>query len=441
MKLPARSEFLPEILALQEERPSPLPRFVLWSILALLGALAVWTSVGRLDVVAIAEGRLVPKSQLRIVQPAEGGVMRELLVKEGERVRAGQVLARMDVRATDADAATAHNEAALRRLQLGRIDAELAGAKLAARPEDPPRLFAQVEAQREARAHAHEASLAEQRTVIARARRDMQAAQETQAKLAGALPVLIEQQQAFEKLARDGYAGKLMLAQRSRERLEAEQDLRAQEHRVEGARATIEQGERRIAQIAASYRAQLQGERVEAETQLARLEQELEKLGHRQRLAELRAPAAGVVKDLATHTAGAVLAPGTVLMTLVPEGEALIAEVWLANQDAGFVASGQSAKLKLATYPFQRYGMLDARVVRISADSTERPGDAAKSGGSYAYRAQLEPLTQELRLGEARHALLPGMQLTAEIKLGDRSVLEYLLSPIQKITAEAGRER
>src|SRR5258705_3180438 len=137
MKLPARSEFLPEILALQEERPSPLPRFVLWSILALLGALAVWTCVGRLDVVAIAEGRLVPKSQLRIVQPAEGGVMRELLVKEGERVRAGQVLARMDVRATDADAATAHNEAALRRLQLGRIDAELAGAKLAARPEDP----------------------------------------------------------------------------------------------------------------------------------------------------------------------------------------------------------------------------------------------------------------------------------------------------------------
>src|SRR5258706_298046 len=216
MKLPARSEFLPEILALQEERPSPLPRFVLWSILALLGA--------------------------------------------------------------------------------------------------------QVEAQREARAHAHEASLAEQRTVIARARRDMQAARETQAKLAGALPVLIEQQQAFEKLARDGYAGKLMLAQRSRERLEAEQDLRAQEHRVEGARATIEQGERRIAQIAASYRAQLQGERVEAETQLARLEQELEKLGHRQRLAELRAPAAGLGKDPATHTPGAVLAPRPQLFTLLPGG-------------------------------------------------------------------------------------------------------------------------
>ncbi len=148
-----------------------------------------------------------------------------------------------------------------------------------------------------------------------------------------------------------------------------------------------------------------------------------------------------MVKDLATHTPGAVLSPGTVLLTLVPDGEALVAEVWLANRDAGFVAGGQSAKLKLASFPFQRYGMLDARVARVSADSTERGGDGAKGAAVYAYRAQLEPLTQELRLGEARHALLPGMQLTAEIKLAERTVLEYLLSPVQKIAAEAGRER
>jgi membrane fusion protein, hemolysin D len=443
-----RAAFLPALLQLQEEMPSPLPRAVLWIVAALAGTLVLWAAFGRLDVVAVAEGRLVPKSQLRIVQPAEGGVMHELLVKEGERVRAGQVLARMDVRAAEADAATARNEIALRRLQLRRVDAELAGVRLEALAEDPPRLHLQVEAQRAARAQAHEASLAEQRTVVARARREMQAALETQAKLSGSLPVLVEQEQAFARLARDGYAGKLMLSQRSRERHEAEQDLRAQEHRVEGARATMEQGARREAQIAAAYRAQLQGERVEAESQLARLEQELEKLSHRQRLAELRAPADGVVKDLATQTPGAVLAPGTVLMTMVPDGEALVAEVWLANQDAGFVAGGQSAKLKLASYPFQRYGMLDARVARVSADSTERTGNAGSGAdgakapaGAYAYRAQLEPLAQELRLGEARHALLPGMQLTAEIKLAERTVLEYILSPVQKVAAEAGRER
>src|SRR5260221_1459715 len=113
---------------------------------------------------------------------------------------------------------------------------------------DSARLFAQLEAQREARAHAHEASLAEQRSVIARARLEMHAALETRTKLAGALPVLVEQERAFERLAREGYAGKLMLAQRSRERLQAGPGLRAHEHRPAEAPATIEPGERRIAQ-------------------------------------------------------------------------------------------------------------------------------------------------------------------------------------------------
>lgn len=147
-----RLEFLPAILQLQEQAPSPLPRVVLWTLFALIGALMLWASFGKLDVVAVAQGRLVPKFQLRIVQPAEGGVMRELLVKEGERVHAGQVLARMDARATEADAATAQNEIALRQLQLRRIDAELGGARLLVLRRDSPRLHAQVEAQREARA-------------------------------------------------------------------------------------------------------------------------------------------------------------------------------------------------------------------------------------------------------------------------------------------------
>jgi len=440
-----RAEFLPSILQLQEQAPSPLPRLVLWIVLALVLALALWAALGRVDVIAVADGRLVPRSQLRIVQPAEGGVMRELLAREGERVRAGQVLARMDTRAADADAATLGNETALRRLQLRRIDAELRGTTLVAQLDDPPRLYAQVEAQREARVRAHEASLAEERSVIARARREMQAAQETRAKLAGALPVLVEQEEAFAKLAKDGFAGKLMLSQRSRERLEAEQDLRAQEHRVESARATLEQGERRMAQIAAAWRAQLQAERVEAEAQLARQTQELDKLRHRQALAELRAPADGIVKDLATHTPGAVLSPGTVLLTLVPEREALVAEVWLANHDAGFIAAGQPARLKLASFPFQKYGMVEARVLRVSADSTdrvaERGGEPARPGATFAYRAQLELIDQEVRLGEIRHALLPGMQLSAEIKLADRAIFEYLLSPLRKVAQEAGRER
>jgi len=436
---PARQEFLPAAL-LDDELPSPLPRAVLWSVILLVAALCLWAALGRLDTVAVAPGRLVPRTQLKIVQPAEGGVLREILVAEGERVRAGQVLGRMDVRLAQADAAALEADLALRELQLRRIDAELAGAPLARDGTAPEALYAQVEAQRDARVQAYQNSLAEERAVIAKARREMQAAQETRAKLEGSLPLLVEQERAFERLAKEGYAGRLMSSQRRRERLELEQDLRAQEYRVESARAAMEQAERRMAQIGANYRAQLRTEKIDAERERSRLAQELAKLHHREGLAELRAPVDGVVKDLATHTAGSVLAPGAVLMTVVPEGDALLAEVWLQNEDAGFVRAGQAARIKLAGFPFQRYGMLDGRVLRVSADASERAGSEPERG-VLAYRALVELERQELRAADAVHALMAGMQLTAEIRLGERTVLEYLLSPVQKVAAEAGRER
>ena len=128
------------------ESPSPLARVVLWIIAGLVAALIAWMSVSRIDVVAVADGRLVPRAQLKIVQPAEGGVLREILVKEGDRVSAGQVLGRMDVRAAEADSAALEGELALRVLQLRRIEAELGGAKLALHPGERGEQFAQVEA-------------------------------------------------------------------------------------------------------------------------------------------------------------------------------------------------------------------------------------------------------------------------------------------------------
>ncbi len=415
--------------------PSPLARVVLWTVVALVASFGIWAVLGRLDVVAVADGRLVPRSQLKIVQPAEGGVLREILVSEGSHVRAGEVVARMDMRLAQADSLALETELQLRELQLRRVDAELRGERLSRGGSDA--LYEQVEAQRDARVRAHENALAEERAVIARAKRDMSAAQETRTKLSGALPMLVEQEQAFQRLAAEGFAGKLMLRQRSRERLEAEQDLRAQEHRVESARATIEQAERRMSQLTANYRAQLRTEHLEAERERSRLSQELEKLRHRQGMAELRAPANGVVKDLATQSVGAVLAPGAVLMTLVPEGEALLAEVWLRNEDSGFVREGQRARVKVASFPFQRYGMVEGTVLRISADASER-AEARRAASTLAYRALLELDAQELK---GAGALLAGMQVSAEVRLAERSILDYVLSPVQKVAAEAGRER
>ena len=242
-------------------------------------ALLVWAAFGKLDIVAVAEGRLVPSSYLQIVQPPEAGTLREILVREGERVAAGQLLMRMDPKLADADLSVVRQEFALRRLQLRRIDAELGGGALAQEEGDPPKLYAEVAAQWAANRRALEDALAQERTVLERARQNYAAAAEIKSKLEQTLPHYRAQEQAFAKLAREGYAGALVAQEKERDRIEKEQDLRSQEHAIQSAEATMAQSERKLVQIQSEYRQRLQAERVEASAQAQRLEQELAQAG------------------------------------------------------------------------------------------------------------------------------------------------------------------
>jgi HlyD family secretion protein len=157
--------------------------------------------------------------------------------------------------------------------------------------------------------------------VLERAQHDVAAAREVRAKLRAVLPHYREQEKAFEKLAKDGFAGRLMYTDKRRERIEKEQDLKSQEFAIAAARAAIAQSEKRLAQLAADYRRALQAERADAAPQVERLGEELAKRRHRQELLDLRAPQTGTVKDLATRTPGTVVAPGTILATIVPAGD------------------------------------------------------------------------------------------------------------------------
>ena len=444
------ADFSPSLLRIQEKPPAPLAGWMVRVLAALLAALLLWAAFGRLDIVAVADGKLVPSSYLKIVQPAEQGIVKAILVKEGEKVGAGQVLIRMDSVLADADAKAIEGEYDNKRLALRRIDAQLAGRALARERGDPPELFAQVSAQQAANVRAFENAVAQERSLIEKARHDLAAAEATKAKLEQVLPHYVEQEKAFEKLTKDGFAGRIMYTDKQRERIEKEQDLRSQQSMIAASRALIEQSEQKMAQLGADYRRQLQTERVEVAAQLDRATQERAKLSHRQALLELRAPHPGIVKDLATHTAGTVAAPGTILMTLVPEGDPLVAEVWVSNQDVGFVRQGQGAKLKLAAFQFQKYGLLEGRVLHVNADATEAPSPNTRSDaltgrdrpmGPLAFRALVELASQDLQTDGRRYALQPGMQVVGEIHLGTRSILEYLLSPIQKAFHEAGRER
>jgi HlyD family secretion protein len=408
----------------------------------------LWAALGELDIVAVAEGKLVPSSYLKIVQPAEQGIVKEILVKEGQAVQAGQVLIRMDAVLAGADVKAIRSEYDNKRLALRRIDAQLTGKRFAAAKDDPAELALQVDAQYAANVRAYENALAQEQSLLEKARNDLAAAQATKTKLEQVLPHYIEQEKAFEKLTNDGFAGRIMYTDKRRERIEKEQDLHTQEFIIRSNQALIQQSEKKTAQITADYRRQLQTERIEAAAQLEKLSQELAKIAHRHELLELRAPQAGIVKDLATHTAGTVASPGTILMTLVPEGDKLVAEVWVSNQDVGFIRPGQDAKLKLVTFQFQKYGMIEGKVLHVNADATEAPSPNVKQDvgrerpmGPLSFRALVDLASQQLSADGERYALQPGMQVAGEIHLGNRTVMEYLLSPVQKAFHEAGRER
>ncbi|MGH8221451.1 MAG: HlyD family type I secretion periplasmic adaptor subunit [Woeseiaceae bacterium] len=444
------ADFAPPLLRVQEKPPAPLAGWMLRLLIALVAGVLVWAVFGQLDIVAVADGKLVPSSYLKIVQPAEQGIVREILVREGELVKEGQVLIRMDAALTEADVGTIRTEFEHKRLALARIDAQLDGRPLARQKGDPPALYARVEAQHRANVRAYENALAQEGSLLEKAQHDLAAARQTRAKLEQVLPHYREQEQAFDKLAKDGFAGRILATDKKRERIEKEQDLRAQEFIIRSNEALIAQSGQKIAQISADYQRQLQTERVEVATQLDKARQELARHQHRQTLLELRAPVEGTVKDLATHTAGTVAAPGTILMTLVPHDETLIAEVWVGNQDVGFVRPGQEVKIKLAPFQFQKYGMVEGAIDQVSADATEAPSANTRSDaltgrdrpmGPLAFRTLVKLKSQHLDAGETRYRLAPGMQVAAEIHLGTRSVLEYVLSPVQKAFHEAGRER
>ena len=440
-------DFLPSLVRLQEAPPSPLGRRVLGTTLIFLLALLLWATFGQLDIIAVAEGKLVPDTYVKIVQPTDSGVVKEILVQEGEEVKTGQVLMRMDTALSDSDLKALTADYKNKHIALRRIDAQLAGEAFMRRADEPAELFAQVFAQYLANRQAYENALAQERSTLEKAKHDVAAAEQVQKKLVQTLPHYREQEAAYEKLTKDGFAGKLMYTDKQRERIEHEQDLRAQESTIAAARSLIAQEERKIAQISADYRRQLQTERVDIASQLEKADQELAKQTHRHEYLELRAPQDGVVKDLATHTIGTVPSPGTILMTLVPKDEKLRAEVWVKNDDIGFVHKALPVTLKLATFTFQKYGMIRGEVAHVSADSADQSAapatqGPAKSGGEpLAYRTLVNLKDQFLEVDGEKLRLAPGMQVSAEIHIGTRTVLEYLLSPVQKAFHEAARER
>lgn len=445
-------DFAPSLLRIQSQPPAPFARVILHLLLILLFMLILWAALGKLDIVATAEGKLIPQTYLKVVQPFEQGLIRDILVSEGEHVKAGQVLMRLDTTVSNADGKAISADYLGKQIDLRRIDAELSNQnEFKHDSNEPLDLYNEALAQFKANRTAYQSALAEEHSIQDKAVSDLAVARQSFTKLSEILPHYRNQAQAYTELARDGYVSQLAATDKEREHIEKEQDLKTQRHIIVSAEATLTSSRRKLEQISAEYRQKLQAERADISGKLDKAQAEVTKQQYRHDLLELKAPQDGIIKDVATHTIGTVISPGTILMTLVPQDEVLKAEVWISNEDVGFIHNGQAAKVKLASYQFQKYGMIDGRVIHLSADSTDntqqgasqfaQPNTKSPNGQPYAYRAIIDLKLQELLVDGVRHTITPGMQVTAEIHLGSRTILEYLLSPVMGAFQEAGRER
>jgi hemolysin D len=439
---PLAHDFRADLLTIQQSPPSNWPRGLMLALVGLVGLLILWAVFAKLDVIATAQGRLVPISFTKVVQPAEAGVVLDILVQDGQAVKAGQVLLRLDARLAQSELGGLSRDVAIKKLSLQRIEAELADTPFVAAIGAPAEVAAQVQAQYRARRQSYQDALSQEIEALNKAKADLLSAQQILSKLRQTVPIYQQSAQAYDKLLKEGFVGEVAANEKKREYVEREQDLKAQEATVQSLQAVIAGGDKKLASIRSNYRSLLENERIDTLTQLNKSGQELDKSTIRSGLLEIKAPNDGIVKDLAVTSKGAVVQAGSLLLNLVPQNEQLQAEVLLSNEDVGFVAQGQKTQIKIAAYPFQKYGLIDGKVSLLSADSADPKQQQQTQQPQLSYRALVSLNEQHLKNPNGEKLLLtPGMLVVAEIHQGRRTVLEYLLSPVMKVGAEAARER
>lgn len=426
------SRITPEAMAFQAEldrlvaEPAPL-LLRLWPALGagLVAALVTVAALARVDVVVTAQGRLAADAPPVILQPAAGAMLAELLVKPGDSVQAGQVLARLDARLAEADRKALTIEAEALRARIARLQAEKAGGKVGQGVE------ADLLAERASLATAQRAQLQAARDALAKA---------LEAELVAG-PALEERRAIASEIAkmRDTLALK-----QSGSRLQAlearmmviEADAQAQAHlaRVADLGERLAQAEAALAAFEADRSRQISEELAGLAPRLAEVEERLSKAALLAGQSDLRAPRPGVVISVARGGPGSRMAEGEAVVVLVPSDVPLVAEIGIRSAETGQIAPGDPVTLKIDAFAWRRHGMLEGALLDVShASYTPEGGIEALHAGRVSLSGQLTDLTPGT-------GLLPGMTLSAEIKTGSRTVLTYFLEPLMRGLSESLRE-
>jgi hemolysin D len=456
-------QFLPAALEILETPASPAGRAIGATIILFFVLAVAWGVFGRVDIIATASGKIVPTGRTKTIQPLETGIVYAIHVQDGDKVAAGQVLIEFDRTVTQAERQHIAQDLVASRLDVARLAAlrdgfdsgvpgELTVPAGASEP-DVARTRSAVKAQ----AAEQLAKLASIQRQIEQKVAEGQSITATIAKIDASLP-LVEQGAAIRRKAMEIQYGNHIAYLEAQTRLVEQQNERIVQQRriveVEAARHALEQ---QIEQARSGYERQVLNDLAEAEKKVAQLAQDLVKAEQKSAERILRSPIDGTVQQLVLHTVGGVVTPAQQLMVVVPADSHLEAEAMISNRDIGFVSPGQQAEVKIDTFNFTRYGLLQGKVVSVSQDAIVREKPAARAASAKAGGAlsdTSEPEGQELlystrialdqtqmQVEDRLVRLAPGMAVTVEIKTGTRRLIEFLLSPLLRYRHESLRER
>jgi len=438
--------------------------------LALVAALLAFAWFGHVDIVVTAQGKVVPSAKVKVVQAAEGGVIRAINVAEGDRVAAGQALVELDPTETGAEWEKLAGQVESGNLEIARLETLIGLGVLvpAQRDLDPTDWFvapegtapalARAAAERLAadwRAMVTDLAVADGENVRLEAARRSYAAQ--LGKLQAVVPILAEREEALGTLLEKQLVARSEYLEVKRRLVEASHEIAVTE--AEKARAAAD-----VAKAGADRDARLakaESERVadlaQIREQTAAVTQELVKAAERDARRVVAAPADGIVTQLGVTTVGGVVSAGEALMRIVPVGDALEVSATIPNRDIGFIAEGQAAVVKLDAFNYLRYGTLHGTVVGISADAVDptaaaragagagaagaapQPGQNPQAPPSYTARIALSSDTIQVDGRPVRPT--PGMTVTVDVRTGERRLIEFVLQPVLRYASEGLRER
>lgn len=456
--------FLPAALEIVETPASPVGRAIAGAIISFVTIATAWACIGHVDIIATAKGKIIPNGRVKIIQPLEAGVVTAILVKDGDTVRAGDVLVQLDETTTTADRDRARYDLGRAKLDVTRLMALSAGIDHGFAPQgfEAPQGASESDILRtrmamNAQAQQQVAKIAALNEQIAQKTAELATISATAEKLETSLPFLIDSAEIREKTMKMEFGNRIAFLDAALRVSEQKHEMVVQ-HRhageVDAARRALEAQRE---QTRAEYARGIANDLADADQKAAQHQDELVKAEKKFEERTLRAPIGGTVQQLAIHTLGGVVSPAQSLLIVVPSDASIEIEAMVLNDDVGFVHEGDKVEIKVDTFNFTRYGLLHGKVTNISRDAIVRdqtdrsemsrasersdrsPGDS--SGQSLLYTARIDLDQNEIQVDDRIVSLAPGMAVTAEIQTGRRRIIEYLLSPVLRYKQESLRER